>query len=287
MISDGAGPGTAVLNSSKVTNIRSLKGIEYFTNLKKLDLSRAQFGDSIGSAYSNPVVPGYHGNYTKITPANLNLQYNTQLEYLNLDYAEFKTGALLSSSHIYDLKKLKFLNLSNNYLTDIDLDQFYLSLERFQACHNYDLRTIKADRENEHMKELAIFDSMIGYNNGTTDNNSLQNLVDKFRNLVFLHAFATPNYELDLTGHRELESIWLLKSAYGASQGLVYDGVYNIVSYKDHALGFDCEGGGKSDGTIVDGIKDVIEISKGMTLEDAIKTTEKNLEKSVKEYFKK
>ena len=227
--------------------VSNFKGIEYFTNLKKLDLSRAQFGDSIGTSSK---VAGYHGNYTKITPANLNLQYNTQLEYLNLDYAEFKTGALLSSSHIYDLEKLTFLNLSNNFLTDIDLDQFPV-LERFQACHNFDLRTIKANIENRNMKELAIFDSMFGWKDGDEDNGALQALIDKFPRLVFLHAFATPNYELDLTGHEYLESIWLLKSAYGASQGLVYDGVYNIVSYKDHALGFDCEGGSSEKNTNV------------------------------------
>ena len=43
---------------------------------------------------------------------------------------------------------------------------------------------------------------------------------------------------------------------------------------------------GKSDGSDVDGIKDVVEISKGLELEDAIKNTEQNLEKAIKEYFK-
>lgn len=43
---------------------------------------------------------------------------------------------------------------------------------------------------------------------------------------------------------------------------------------------------GKSDGSAVDGIKDVVEISKGLELEDAIKNTEQNLEKAIKEYFK-
>lgn len=221
--------------------VEDLTGIEYFTNLKKLDMSRHIPGDDWN---------GYGNNYTRIKPSGVNLQYNTQLEYVNFDYADFKTGALLSSSHIYDLKKLTFLNLSNNYLEDIDLDQFPV-LERFQACHNFDLRTINANNTNESMTELAIFDSMIGYNNGTSNNNSLQNLVDKFPNLVFLHAFATPNYELDLTGNTRLQSIWLLKSAYGASQGLVYNGVYNIVSYKDHTLGFDCAGGSSEKNTNV------------------------------------
>ncbi|MCQ2287645.1 MAG: RICIN domain-containing protein [Muribaculaceae bacterium] len=227
--------------SKHFQGVKDLIGIEYFTNLKKLDMSRHIPGDD----YTN-----YGNNYSRLNPSGVNLQYNTQLEYVNFDYADFKTGALLSSSHIYDLKKLKFLNLSNNYLTDIDLDQFP-ALERFQACHNFDLRTIKANNANENMKELAIFDSMIGYDGGTRNNSSLQNLVDKFPNLVFLHAFATPNYELDLTGNPKLQSIWLLKSAYGASQGYVYDGVYNIVTYKDHALGMDCAGGAKTDGTNV------------------------------------
>ena len=43
---------------------------------------------------------------------------------------------------------------------------------------------------------------------------------------------------------------------------------------------------GKSDGSAVDGIKDVVEISKGLELEDAIKNTEQHLEKAIKEYFK-
>ena len=42
---------------------------------------------------------------------------------------------------------------------------------------------------------------------------------------------------------------------------------------------------GKSDGSAVDGIKDVVEISKGLELEEAIKNTEQNLEKAIKEYF--
>ncbi|WP_407403099.1 RICIN domain-containing protein [Sodaliphilus sp.] len=227
--------------SKHFQGVKDLIGIEYFTNLKKLDMSRHIPGDD----YNN-----YGSNYSRLNPSGVNLQYNTQLEYLNLDYADFKTGALLSSSHIYDLKKLTFLNLSNNFLEDIDLDQFP-ALERFQACHNFDLRTIKANNTNENMKELAIFDSMFGYKDGTSNNGGLQNLVDKFPNLVFLHAFATPNYELDLTGNTKLQSIWLLKSAYGANQGYVYNGVYNIVTYKDHALGMDCADGGNAEGTNV------------------------------------
>lgn len=44
---------------------------------------------------------------------------------------------------------------------------------------------------------------------------------------------------------------------------------------------------GKSDGTIANGIKDVVEISKGMELEEAMSGAEKNLEKAVVEYLKK
>lgn len=44
---------------------------------------------------------------------------------------------------------------------------------------------------------------------------------------------------------------------------------------------------GKSDGSSADGIKDVVEISKGQSLEDAIKNVEQNLEKALREYFVK
>lgn len=44
---------------------------------------------------------------------------------------------------------------------------------------------------------------------------------------------------------------------------------------------------GKSDGSSAEGIKDVLEISKGMNLEDAIKNTEKNLAEKIREYFRK
>lgn len=43
---------------------------------------------------------------------------------------------------------------------------------------------------------------------------------------------------------------------------------------------------GKSDGTKTDGIKDVVEISKELELEDAIKNTAKNLENAIVEYFR-
>lgn len=43
---------------------------------------------------------------------------------------------------------------------------------------------------------------------------------------------------------------------------------------------------GKTDGSVADGIKDVIEISKGMELEEAIKNTAQNLEKAIAEYFR-
>lgn len=42
---------------------------------------------------------------------------------------------------------------------------------------------------------------------------------------------------------------------------------------------------GKSDGTVADGIQDVVEISKGLELEAAIKNTEQNLEKAIRDYF--
>ena len=234
--------GVTILSFEGASNF---KGIEYFTSLKKLDLSRAQYGDSLFTEGKR-----YDGNFIKVMPNGLNLKYNPELEYLNLDYARFSNGSDLEHSGIYGLKKLKFLNLSNNYLTDINLDKFPV-LERFQAAHNFDLMSIKANTENTHMKELAIFDSMLGYEDGNSDNGALQRLINKFPKLVFLHAFATPTYNLDLTNHPYLESIWLPKLANGATDGKVYDGTYNIVNYKYRTYGMDCQQGWTTPGTNV------------------------------------
>lgn len=179
--------------------VYNLKGIEYFTNLKKLELNRNVPGDNLN----------YQGNYTVIQEGNIDLQYNTNLEYLDLDYA---TLTEVGTTGIDKLSKLKYLNLSDNNFKYFNITP-YPSLERLEMTHNFNLMGIKADR-NENLFELAIFDSMYGYDSQY----SLQSLVDNFPNLVLLHAFSTFNTSLDLSQHTKLQSVWLHKSIYGARQ---------------------------------------------------------------------
>ena len=180
--------------------------------------------------------------YTRLEDGNIDLQHNTKLEWLDLNYA-LLTDA--SKAGFTKLSALKYLNLCNNNFSAFDLRPF-VNLERLQMGHNYNLTKIDATR-NENLKELAIFDSMYGWNKDY----SLQRLIDNFPNLVFLHAFATIATDLDLSKHSKLQSIWLLKSAYGSTSNVVTNGTYNIVCYVDRTLGLDCAGNGTANGTNV------------------------------------
>lgn len=220
----------------KFTGVTNLIGIEYFYKLKKLDMSRHIPGDDFNS---------YGSYYPRLKPENINLQYNTELEWLDLNYANFNTISEVNNSHINGLTELRYLNFCNNFFKEFDMRP-YKKLQRMQMAHNFDLTKIYTE-PNDSLLELAIFDSMYGWENGY----SLQSLIDNFKNLVFLHAFATPNEEIDLSEHTDLQSIWLLKSAYGADKNLVYDGTYNIVCHYDRDLLFDCEGGASGQGTDV------------------------------------
>lgn len=192
---------TAGKDYTQFKGVDDLKGIEYFTELKKLDMCRAKFGLNPGR---------YGGLYTLAEDGEIKLKYNTKLEYIDLDFnaiTDFdKTG-------ITGLKNLKYLNISNNNkVKSIDLSQLE-SLEQFSAEHCFELTRIDA-AENENLKVLDIHDTMYGYES----NYSLQKLVDNYPNLAFLHAFATFNSDLDLSKHTQLMSLWLHNSVVGVRQ---------------------------------------------------------------------
>lgn len=213
--------------------VTDLKGVEYFTGLKKLDMSRHIPGDDLTN---------YGSNYGRMQPGKINLQYNTELEYLSFNYANLNENTIGQTS-IYSLSKLKYLNLSNNYFHSFDMRHFP-QLQRLQMAHNFSLKRIDAD-DNDNLEELAIFDSVYGYDSNYT----LQKLVDHFKNLVFLHAFSTLTYDLDLTKHHKLQSVWLLKSKYGSSSDVVSNGKYMIYCFGDNTRGLDCAGGAAANGT--------------------------------------
>lgn len=212
----------------------NFKGIEYFPHLKTLELSRHIQGDNQKK---------YTQGYTHITHSGLNLQYNTELEVLDLNYAKFSSMDQIRASHIHELENLKYLKLCNNQLPEFDLRP-YTKLQRFEASHNWNLTKIEAS-SNNNLKELAIFDTMYGWD----DNYSLQKLIDNYKSLVFLHAFSTMTYELDLTKHTELQSLWLHKStAAGNSEAIKNDGLYKIVAARNTNYGLDVSNGEQKDG---------------------------------------
>ena len=149
------------------------------------------------------------GRYSPITEGNIDLQYNTQLEYLDLDYGTLKE---VGTTGIDKLSKLKYLNLNNNNFSYFDITP-YPNLERLEMAHNFNLMGIDANR-NEKLFELAIFDTMYGFDKKY----SMQSLIDNFPNLAFLHAFSTYTDELDLSKHTKLQSLWFHNSIWGTRQ---------------------------------------------------------------------
>ena len=219
--------------SKRFSGIADLKGIEYFTNLMKLDMSRHVPGDDSDN---------YGNQYTRLEDGNIDLQHNTKLEWLDLNYANLTDATKAGFSK---LTNLKYLNLCNNNFSAFDMRPFD-KLERLEMANNYSLTKIDAER-NENLKELAIFDSMYGWNKDYT----LQRLIDNFPYLVFLHAYATAATELDLSKHSLLQSVWLNKPASGNTSGTVTNGTYNIACYTDKTLGLDCYDNGTANGTNV------------------------------------
>lgn len=183
--------------------ITNFKGMEYFVNLKRLELNRNIYGDDFDN---------YAGQYSVIRDGQLDLTYNTKLEWLDLDYAKLTEISNSKNASLNKLTNLKYLNLSNNEFTNFDMRP-YTKLERLEMTHNFNMMRIDANR-NDNLFELAIFDSMYGWDS----NYSLQKLVNNFPNLAFLHAFATFTSDLDLSQHSKLQSIWLHNSIYGARQ---------------------------------------------------------------------
>lgn len=220
--------------ATQMLGASNFKGIEYFPHLKTLELSRHIQGDNQKK---------YTQGYTHITHNGLNLQYNTELETLDLNYAKFSSMDQIRASHIHELVNLKYLKLCNNQLPEFDLRP-YTKLQRFEASHNWNLTKIEAS-PNNNLKELAIFDTMYGWD----DSYGLQKLIDNYKNLVFLHAFSTMTYELDLSQHTELQSLWLHKSEWGANEEAIKDGgLYKIVAARNPNYGLDVSNGEQKDG---------------------------------------
>ncbi|MCQ2467835.1 MAG: DUF4214 domain-containing protein [Clostridia bacterium] len=115
LISDGAGPGTAVLDSSKVTNIRSLKGIEYFTNLETLDVSynlELETMDLSSNTKLKKIIAHntgiWHLDISKLTELTELRAWNTELKGLYIG-----NNKSLSSLDV-SFTNIDFVNVYNN-----------------------------------------------------------------------------------------------------------------------------------------------------------------------------
>ena len=71
------------------------------------------------------------------------------------------------------------------------------------------------------MKSLLIFDNVYGYdeeNNGLPNNTFQTEVIDQLPNLEVLHAFSMYIDKIDLSGLKNLKSLWLHKSRWAGRQ---------------------------------------------------------------------
>lgn len=211
-------------NTSEVSNghplyafsgVSDITGIGYYTDIKKLNMSRERFGfNAKGTSYSVDADNRQFYSYTPISSADLSL--NKKLEEVYLDFNN------LSTFDASALPNLKVLNLSNNIkFKTLDITK-NTQLAELRLEHNFDFTHLKADKTaNAALKSLLIFDNVYGYdeeNNGLPNNTFQTDVIDQLPNLEVLHAFSMYIDQLDLTGLKNLKSLWLHKSRWAGRQ---------------------------------------------------------------------
>lgn len=128
----------------------------------------------------------------------------------------------LSTFDASALPNLKVLNLSNNIkFKTLDITK-NTQLAELRLEHDFDFTHLKADKTaNAALKRLLIFDNVYGYdeeNNGLPNNTFQTDVIDQLPNLEVLHAFSMYVDQLDLTGLKNLKSLWLHKSRWAGRQ---------------------------------------------------------------------
>ena len=212
-------------NTSEVSNghplyafsgVSDITGIGYYTDIKKLNMSRERFGfNAKGTSHS--VKDEDNRQFYSYTPiSSADLSHNKKLEEVYLDFNDLTTFDASA------LPNLKVLNLSNNIkLKTLDITK-NTQLAELRLEHNFDFTHLKADKTaNAALKSLLIFDNMYGYdeeNNGLPNNTFQTEVIDQLPNLEVLHAFSMYIDQLDLTGLKNLKSLWLHKSRWAGRQ---------------------------------------------------------------------
>lgn len=211
-------------NTSEVSNghplyafsgVSDITGIGYYTDIKKLNMSRERFGyNAKGTSFSVDADKRQFNSYTSISSADLSL--NKKLEEVYLDFNNLTTFDASA------LPNLRVLNLGNNIkLKTLDITK-NTQLAELRLEHDFDFTHLKADKTaNAALKSLLIFDNVYGYdeeNNGLPNNTFQTEVIDQLPNLEVLHAFSMYIDQLDLSGLKNLKSLWLHKSRWAGRQ---------------------------------------------------------------------
>lgn len=197
------------------SGVSDITGIGYYTDIKKLNMSRERFGfNAKGTRYSVDADNRQFNSYTPISSADLS--HNKNLEEVYLDFNN------LTTFDASVLPNLKVLNLSNNIkLKTLDITK-NTQLAELRLEHDFDFTHLKADKTaNAAMKSLLIFDNVYGYdeeNNGLPNNTFQTEVIDQLPNLEVLHAFSMYIDKIDLSGLKNLKSLWLHKSRWAGRQ---------------------------------------------------------------------
>ena len=197
------------------SGVSDITGIGYYTDIKKLNMSRERFGfNAKGTSYSVDADNRQFNSYTPISSADLS--HNKKLEEVYLDFNN------LTTFDASVLPNLKVLNLSNNMkLKSLDITK-NTQLAELRLEHDFDFTHLKADKTaNAAMKSLLIFDNVYGYdeeNNGLPNNTFQTEVIDQLPNLEVLHAFSMYIDKIDLSGLKNLKSLWLHKSRWAGRQ---------------------------------------------------------------------
>lgn len=197
------------------SGVSDITGIGYYTDIKKLNMSRERFGfNAKGTSYSVDEDNRQFNSYTPISSADLS--HNKKLEEVYLDFNN------LTTFDASVLPNLKVLNLSNNIkFKSLDITK-NTQLAELRLEHDFDFTHLKADKTaNAAMKSLLIFDNVYGYdeeNNGLPNNTFQTEVIDQLPNLEVLHAFSMYIDKIDLSGLKNLKSLWLHKSRWAGRQ---------------------------------------------------------------------
>ncbi|MDO4511188.1 MAG: family 10 glycosylhydrolase [Bacteroidales bacterium] len=196
------------------TGVEDLTGLGYFTALTKLNVSHQRYGYNTGATNYVTADGRQYTQHSMLSSADLSR--NTLLEEVYLDYNS------LTSLDVTKLGLLRVLNVSTNAkLASLDISQ-NTSLADLRLEHDWEFMHLKADAtNNRNMKYLQIFDTMYGYNQqtGGMPNNAFQTeVIDQMPNLEVLHAFSMYIDKLDVSGLKNLRSLWLHKSQWGNRQ---------------------------------------------------------------------